>query len=241
MNIHIITLFPEMFHGPLTQSIIGRAIQNNIINIQFTNPRDFTTDKHRSVDAPPYGGGPGMVMMPQPLAKAVEHINQNYPPDAQPTTILTSPQGTPFNHQLAQNLAQNLQQNNAITIVCGHYEGVDERFIQEFIDIEISIGDFILTGGEIPAIAITDAITRLLPGTLGHPQSTQHESFSNQNNGILEGPVYTRPPTFRGRPVPQVLLNGNQHQIQQHRKTQAAQRTLQRRPDLMQGWPPNPQ
>ncbi len=237
MKFHVVTLFPEMFEGPLTSSIIGRAIANDTIEFDFVNPRDFATDKHRSVDAPPYGGGPGMVMMPAPLAEAVDSINREYPPDALPTTILMSPQGSPMTHQLAEKLSQI----DALTLVCGHYEGVDERFIEECIDIEVSVGDFVMTGGEIPAMAVIDAVARLVPGVLGDSESAEEESFSNQIGGMLEGPVYTRPAVFRGRRVPEVLLNGNRHEVERYRKRIAAERTMARRPDLMQGWGPEPE
>lgn len=237
MKFHVVTLFPEMFEAPLTSSIIGRAIANDAIEFDFVNPRDFATDKHSSVDAPPYGGGPGMVMMPVPLAEAVDSINREYPPDALPTTILMSPQGNPMTHQLAQHFSKI----DALTLVCGHYEGVDERFIEECIDIEVSVGDFVMTGGEIPAMAVIDAVARLVPRVLGDSESAEEESFSNQIGGILEGPVYTRPAVFRGRRVPEVLLNGNRHEIERYRKRIAAERTMSRRPDLMQGWGPEPQ
>ena len=237
MKFHVVTLFPEMFEGPLTSSIIGRAIANDAIEFDFVNPRDFATDKHSSVDAPPYGGGPGMVMMPVPLAEAVDSINREYPSDALPTTILMSPQGNPMTHQLAQHFSKI----DALTLVCGHYEGVDERFIEECIDIEVSVGDFVMTGGEIPAMAVIDAVARLVPRVLGDSESAEEESFSNQIGGTLEGPVYTRPAVFRGRRVPEVLLNGNRHEVEHYRKRIAAERTMSRRPDLLQGWGPEPQ
>ena len=237
MKFHVVTLFPEMFEGPLTSSIIGRAIANHAIEFDFVNPRDFATDKHRSVDAPPYGGGPGMVMMPVPLAEAVASINREYPSDATPATILMSPQGSPMTHQLAQNFSKT----DSLTLVCGHYEGVDERFIEECIDIEVSVGDFVMTGGEIPAMAVIDAVARLVPGVLGDAESAEEESFSNQIGGMLEGPVYTRPAVFRGRRVPEVLLNGNRHEVERYRKRIAAERTIARRPDLMQDWGPEPE
>lgn len=237
MKFHVVTLFPEMFEGPLTSSIIGRAIANHAIEFDFVNPRDFATDRHRSVDAPPYGGGAGMVMMPAPLAKAVDSINREYSPDTPPTAVLMSPQGRPMTHQLAQNFSKV----DALTLVCGHYEGVDERFIEECIDIEVSVGDFVMTGGEIPAMAVIDAVARLVPGVLGDPESAEEESFSNQIGGMLEGPVYTRPAVFRGRRVPEVLLNGNLHEVERYRKRIAAERTMARRPDLMQGWGPEPE
>ena len=232
----MVTLFPEMFEGPLTSSIIGRARQSNRIEIDFVNPRDFATDKHRSVDAAPYGGGPGMVMMAPPLTKAVETINAKYADTDRPLTILMSPQGRPMTHQIARRLSQL----ESLTIVCGHYEGVDERFIETCVDSEISIGDFILTGGEIPAMAVIDAVARLVPGVVGDSDSVLQESFSKDSHGMLEGPIYTRPPEFRGVRVPEVLLTGNRHEIERFRTKKAAERTLDRRPDLMQGWGPEP-
>ena len=232
MKFHVVTLFPEMFAGPLTTSIIGRAVSNGILKIDFVNPRDFATDKHRSVDAPPYGGGPGMVMMAPPLAKAVESVGTQYLEGQVPKTLLMSPQGIPMSHQLATTLSSH----HAITLVCGHYEGVDERFIEEHVDLEVSVGDFVMTGGEIAAMAIIDAVARLLPGVLGDTESAQMESFADANRGMLEGPVYTRPAEFRGRRVPEVLLNGNLHEVERYRKRIAAERTLDRRPELMRGW-----
>ncbi len=219
----------------MTSSIIGRARQAGHIKIEFVNPRDFTTDRHRSVDAPPYGGGPGMVMMAPPLTKAIEAINAEYAEDGRPLTVLMSPQGRPMDHQIAQRLSQLA----ALTIVCGHYEGVDERFIEASVDCEISVGDFVLTGGEIPAMAVIDSVARMVPGVLGDSDSSREESFSDASHGMLEGPVYTRPPEFRGVRVPEVLLTGNRHDIERFRTTKAAERTLARRPDLMQGWGPD--
>ena len=226
-----------MFDGPITSSIIGRAVSNGILEIEFVNPRDFTTDKHRSVDAPPYGGGPGMVMMVPPLAKAVDSISDQYPTSHQPKTILMSPQGIPMDHKIANDLSDIA----AITLVCGHYEGVDERFIEEYVDLEISVGDFVMTGGEIPAMAVIDSVTRLLPGALGSADSTISESFSVAGGGMLEGPVYTRPLEFHGRRAPEVLLNGNRQEVEQYRKRVAAERTMARRPDLIRGWGPDPE
>ena len=225
-----------MFAGVLNSSIIGRAIESKRINIDFVNPREFAKDKHRSVDAPPYGGGPGMVMMAPPLAAAIDTINARYPADRRPTTVLMSPQGIPMNHDTAQQFSGM----GALTIVCGHYEGVDERFIEEYVDCEISIGDFVLTGGEIPAMALVDSVARLIPGVLGDVASAKEESFSPDNSGMLEGPVYTRPSEWNGRKVPEVLLTGNRREVERFRRRKAAERTLVRRPDLMQGWGPMP-
>ena len=236
MKFYVVTLFPEMFDGPMTTSIIGRAVSEGKIEIEFVDPRDFATDRHRSVDAPPYGGGPGMVMMAPPLAKAVDSVRGQYPTCEQPMTVLMSPQGIPMSHQIATDLS-NCQ---AVIVVCGHYEGVDERFIEEYVDLEISVGDFVMTGGEIPAMAVIDAVSRLLPGVLGDADSVREESFSSESGGILEGPVYTRPAEFRGRRVPDVLLTGNRGEVERYRKRVAAERTLERRPDLMRGWGPTP-
>ena len=236
MRFHVVTLFPEMFDGPFTSSIIGRAVAAGFIEIDLVNPRDFASDKHRNVDAPPYGGGPGMVMMAPPLAKSIDSIHDRYPLGQRPKTLMMSPQGTPMSHRMATEFSSL----EAITLVCGHYEGVDERFIEEYVDLEVSVGDFVMTGGEIAAMAIVDAVARLIPGVLGDAASAQHESFSQANSGMLEGPVYTRPPEFRGRRVPEVLLNGNRIAVEQYRKRIAAERTLERRPELMRGWGSTP-
>ena len=175
-----------------------------------------------------------MVMMAPPLTKAVETINARYESTDRPLTVLMSPQGQPMTHEVAQSMSQ-LQ---AVTIVCGHYEGVDERFIESFVDVEISVGDFVMTGGEIPAMAVIDSIARLIPGVLGDADSTREESFSTEIGGMLEGPVYTRPAEFRGVRVPEVLLTGNRHEVERFRVRKAAERTLARRPDLMEGWGP---
>ena len=177
-----------------------------------------------------------MVMMAPPLTKAVETINARYESTDRPLTVLMSPQGQPMTHDVAQSMAQL----EAITIVCGHYEGVDERFIESSVDSEISIGDFVMTGGEIPAMAVIDSVARLIPGVVGDADSTREESFSAEIGRMLEGPVYTRPAEFRGVRVPEVLLTGNRHEVERFRTRKAAERTLARRPDLMEGWGPTP-
>ncbi len=234
MKFHIITLFPEMFDGPLTMSIMKRARQKRLLEIDFLNPRRFATDKHRRTDAPQYGGGAGMVMMAPPLFSAVESIKMRYSPSDAPPVALTTPQGETFSHQIAQRFALL----PALIIVCGRYEGIDERFVQHGVDREISIGDFVITGGEIAAMAIIDAVARLLPGVLGDDESAKHESFAPLNDGMLEGPVYTRPANYRGWRVPEELLTGNHAAVEAFRRREAAARTEQRRPDLMRGWGP---
>ena len=177
-----------------------------------------------------------MVIMAPPLASAIESINARYRTDELPATVLMTPQGSQMTHAAAQHFSGM----KSLIIVCGHYEGIDERFIEEYVDWEISIGDFVLTGGEIPAMAMVDSVTRLIPGVLGDIGSAKEESFSNDNRGMLEGPVYTRPAEFRGRTVPEVLLNGNRREVERFRRRKAAERTLARRPDLMKGWGPEP-
>ena len=235
MKFHVVTLFPEMFESVLDSSIIGRAIEAGHITVEFTNPRDFARDPHRTVDAPPYGGGPGMVIMAPPLFDAVESIRAAYPSDADPPSVLMSPQGIAFNQEIAQELAAQ----DALILVCGHYEGVDERFVMHGVDLEISIGDFVITGGELAAMTVIDAVARLIPGVLGDGQSSAIDSFSKGNSGLLDSAVYTRPATYRGWRVPEVLLSGNHADIQQFRRSSAAARTLDRRPDLMTGWQPS--
>ena len=222
MKFHVLTLFPEFFDTPLKQSILGRAIQRRLIEVHIVNIRDFATDKHRTTDDYPYGGGHGMVMKVEPVVRALEAISEDGP---KPTVILTTPQGTPFNHAMAKRLA-GLQR---IAIVCGRYEGIDDR-IREFVDMELSIGDYVLTGGEIPALVIIDAVSRLLPGALGSP-SAQTESFVE---GLLEYPQYTRPEVFRGLRVPEVLLSGNHKRIERWRRAESLRRTMERRPDLLE-------
>lgn len=218
----IVTLFPEFFTSPLQSSLIGKALAKGIAEVNFTNPRDFTVDKHRRVDDEPYGGGAGMLLKPEPLFAAVEAL----PALASREVILVSPQGQPLQQKMLQELAQNYEQ---LVIICGHYEGVDERVRQHLVTREISLGDFVLTCGEIPALTLINGVVRLLPGTVGKVESLKAESFEE---GLLDYPQYTRPASFRGWEVPPVLRSGNHGAIAQWRKQQQILRTQQRRPDL---------
>jgi tRNA (guanine37-N1)-methyltransferase len=220
-RIDILTLFPGMFSGPFDESIIKRAREAGIVDIRLTDIREFSTDRHRTVDDTPYGGGPGMVMKPAPVFAAVEAVRT---PESR--VILMSPSGRPFN----QGIASDLSRLNHLVLVCGHYEGVDERISEHLVDDEISIGDYVLTGGELAAMVVVDAVTRLLPGVLGAQESTVEESHSV---GLLEYPHYTRPSEFRGWRVPDVLLSGNHAEIARWRQSQALDRTRRRRPDLL--------
>jgi len=223
MRIDILTLFPEMFEGPFGASIIHRAREAGRVEIAITNIRDFAPDKYRKVDDAPFGGGPGMVMMCQPLFDAVEHVQALASPPGK--VILMSPQGRP----LTQAVAGELARRERIVLVAGRYEGFDERIRVALADDEISLGDFVLSGGEIPAMAVVDAVVRLLPGVLGSDESSVEESFST---GLLEYPQYTRPREFRGMAVPDVLVNGHHAMIETWRREQAEHRTQKRRPDL---------
>lgn len=221
MRIDIVTIFPDIFFGPFDESIIGRAREQKLVEINAIDLRDFTDDNRKSVDDKPYGGGPGMLMKPEPLFKAVESLKQE-----DSLVILTTPQG----EQFKQKTAGELSDQKHLIIVCGHYEGVDERVRTELVDLEISIGDYVLTNGNLPAMVICDAVVRLLPGVLGSPESEIEESFSV---GLLEYPQYTRPPEYRGIEVPEVLLSGNHKAIAEWRKNEAVKRTKERRPDLL--------
>lgn len=234
MKISIITLFPEMFDGPLGTSIVGRAVKSGHVEIEFVQIRDFATNERGTVDAPPFGGGAGMVLQVGPLVSAVDSVASTTPGPSKPHVILMSAQGKPLTHRRARELSRV----EAITVVCGHYEGVDERFIELRVDEEISIGDFIMTGGEIPAMALTDAVVRLIPGVLGDDDSSKHDSFAPGSDSLLEGPVYTRPAKFEGLNVPEVLLSGDHAKVEAWRRRQALRRTEERRPDLLRGWPP---
>jgi len=223
LRIDILTLFPEMFSAVLGTSIPKRAAEKNLVSYHLTNIRDFATDAHQSVDDKPFGGGPGMVMMAPVLFDAVEHAEKQ---DARPATrILLSPQGERFD----QRIAEELVAKDRLLLIAGHYEGFDERIIEGLQPREISIGDYVLSGGELPAMVVIDAIVRLLPGALGAEDGAADESFAD---GLLEHPQYTRPREFRGMPVPEILLSGNHAAIAKWRAEQRKLRTQSRRPDL---------
>ena len=225
MRIDILTLFPEMFAGPFSSSILKRAQDNGLIAVNLVNIRDYSTNKHHTVDDTPYGGGAGMVMGPEAIFGAVEDVLKKHAgPPAR--VILMCPRGRPFDQATALNLAGE----SNLVLICGHYEGVDERVREDLVTDEISIGDYVLTGGELPAMVVVDAVTRLLPGVLGKSASVQEESF---NNGLLEYPQYTRPREFRGQAVPGVLLRGHHEEIRKWRRRQSLLRTFERRPEML--------
>ena len=235
MRIRILTLFPEMFEGPFKASIVGRAAERGLVEITVHNLRDYAHDRHRTVDDTPYGGGPGMVMMAPPLIEAVEDLaaKEQAQTGERPKVILTSPQG----RLLDQGLVREFTAHKSLIIVCGHYEGVDERFIEACVDHEVSIGDYVLTGGELPAMVLVDALTRLIPGALGDAASATRESFGLELDGLLQGPVYTRPGEFRGMKPPDILFSGDHAKVTEWRRRTALARTRERRPDLLKGWP----
>ena len=225
MRIDIVTLFPEICRAPLSESMMKRAQEKGILDLHIRNLRDWTTDKHHIVDDAPFGGGQGMVMKPEPIFAAVEDLKSRIA-NRKSQILLMSPAGRRFDQQKARELSQE----SHLIIISGHYEGVDHRVIEHLINLEISIGDYVLTNGAIAAVVLVDAIVRLLPGTLGHEQSATDDSFTN---GLLEAPQYTRPAEFRGWKVPQVLLSGNHAEIAKWRKEQAIKRTRENRPDLL--------
>ena len=230
MRIDILTLFPEMFESPLNYSILKRAQELGIVGVAITNIRDFAAGKYRKVDDKPYGGGPGMVMMPGPLFDCFEHVEKLAPHRGR--VILLTPQGTPFNQAKARELAGD----ERLILIAGRYEGFDER-IRLGLDAEqISIGDYVLNGGELAAMIVVDAVVRLLPGALGDEDSAKDDSFSE---GLLEYPQYTRPEVFRGMKVPEILLSGDHAKIAQWRRQQSLERTKQWRPDLLKARDPN--
>jgi tRNA (guanine37-N1)-methyltransferase len=220
MRIDVLTLFPEMFTGPLDVSMVARARKSELLDLQIRNLRDWTHDRHKTVDDRPFGGGPGMVLKPEPIFEAVTALAGE-----KTRVVMMAPTGRPF----TQGIAQELAQSEHLLFLCGSYEGFDER-IRTLIHDELSIGDYVLTNGGLPAMVVIDAVTRLIPGVLGDGESATDESFSH---GLLEYPHYTRPSEFRGMKVPEVLMNGNHAEIEKWRREQAKIRTSERRPDLL--------
>ncbi len=225
MRISILTLFPGMFEGVLNQSILKRAIDCGALDVHLYNIRDFADNKHHQVDDYPFGGGAGMLLMPQPAFDCIQKAMEDGSGKAK--RIYLSPKGK----RLTMDMAHELSKDEELILLCGHYEGIDQRIIDQCIDLEVSMGDYVLTGGEIPAMALIDCIVRLLPGVLGSDESAQEESFTD---GLLEYPQYTRPSDFRGIKVPEVLLSGNHAQIEKWKREQALLATMQQRPDLLE-------
>ncbi len=230
MRIHILTLFPEMFQMPFSASIVKRAVEHGLVEIKVHNIRDYTHDKHHTVDDGTYGGGPGMVLKPEPIFETVAAVKSEIQLKEESNDlpiILLTPQGRLFSQQIAEELSGYRH----LMLICGHYEGVDERVREHLITDEISIGDYVLTGGELPAMVVIDAVLRLLPGVLGSESSPLDDSHAS---GLLEYPQYTRPTVYRGWPVPDILLSGDHARIAKWRREQAIRRTLQRRPELLE-------
>lgn len=230
MKFSIVTLFPEMFKAIAEYGITSRAVKNGLLELDMVNPRDFTRDVHRTVDDRPYGGGPGMLMLVEPLLAAIAQARQNLADKgiAQAKVVYVSPQGRRFD----QHAARSFSEQPGMIFLCGRYEGIDERVIELAVDEEWSIGDYVLSGGELPVMAMIDATARLLPGVLGHKDSATEDSFFE---GLLDCPHYTRPEDYQGRVVPPVLLSGNHAAIRRWRLKQSLGRTWQRRPDLLEG------
>lgn len=225
MRIDCLTLFPPMLQAVLEESITGRAIKGGILDIRYTNIRDFAQNKHNRVDDAPYGGGMGMVMQAEPIYRAYQSVLETA--TVRPRVIYMSPQGRVFHQKIAEELAQEPH----LVFLCGHYEGVDERVLEEIVDEELSIGDYVLTGGEIPALAVIDAVARMIPGVLPSEEAYSEESLYN---GLLEYPQYTRPPVFLNREVPEVLLSGHHENINKWRREESIRRTCRKRPELLQ-------
>ena len=225
MKFHILTLFPEMIEQGLNTSIIGKAIEKDIISLNTYNIRDYTTNKHKKVDDYPYGGGAGMLMQAQPVYDAFCAVKETCRTGKSPRVIFLSPQGTPFH----QGLAKELATEDHLIMLCGHYEGIDQRVLDEIVTDYISLGDYVLTGGELAAMVVVDAVSRLVPGVLNNEDSALTESF---HNDLLEYPQYSRPEEWMGKKVPEVLLSGNHKKIEQWRQEQSIERTKQFRPDL---------
>jgi tRNA (guanine37-N1)-methyltransferase len=227
LNFEVLTLFPGILAGPLNESILKRGREKGLISVRTWNIRDYTEDKHRKADDSPYGGEAGMVLKPEPIFKAMDAVKSASPGDAF-LTVLLSPQGRLFDHQHAEQLSR---EKRRIILLCGHYEAIDERVKDALVDEEVSIGDYVLTGGELAALVVIDAATRLVPGVLGDDESAYRDSFGD---GILDHPHYTRPAEFRGMPVPDVLLSGNHDAIMKWRRRESLKATLVKRPDLLE-------
>lgn len=225
MIFHVLTLFPDMIRDGLNTSVTGRALASGRIRLNAVNIRDYSKDKHKHVDDYPYGGGAGMVMQPEPIALAYEDIVKDM--EKRPRVIYVTPQGSVFNQSMAEELAKEEE----LVFLCGHYEGVDERILEEIVTDYVSIGDYVLTGGELPALVMMDAISRLVPGVLNNEDSAEFESF---HDNLLEHPHYTRPVEYRESRVPDVLLSGHHGNIDRWRREQSLKRTLERRPDLLE-------
>lgn len=225
-RLHLVTLFPGFFRGPMRASIVGRARETEALEVEVWDIRDFADDSHRTTDDSPYGGGAGMVMKPGPLVRAIEAASE-VSPDA--PRVLMTPQGRPFE----QAAARRMSERTGAILICGRYEGVDERVREGWVDVELSLGDFVMSGGEPAAMSVADAVIRLLPGVLGNRASLDEESFGG-SDGLLEYPQYTRPRSFRGREVPDVLLSGDHERIAEWRRERAVERTRRRRPDLLE-------
>jgi len=227
LNFEVLTLFPGILAGPLNESILKRAGEKGLLNVTVRNIRDYTEDKHRTADDSPYGGGAGMVLKPDPIFRAFEAMKAEHP-EEKFLSILLSPQGRLFNQQRAEALSG---EKRRIVLLCGHYEAIDERVIDALVDEELSIGDYVLTGGELAALVVIDAAARLLPGVLGDEESAYRDSFGD---GLLDHPHYTRPAEFRGRKVPDVLLSGNHAEIEKWRRREELKATLKKRPELLE-------
>lgn len=232
MRIALVSLFPEMFAAVTEHGVTGRAVAQGLVSVSHSNPRDYTVDRHRTVDDRPYGGGPGMLMKIDPLQQAIAaarvQVAGQAPDSPRAHVVYLSPQGRRFDHRRAVALAQS----ESLVLVAGRYEGVDERLLEAEVDEELSIGDYVLSGGELAAMVVIDAVTRQLPGVLGHAASAEEDSFAD---GLLDCPHYTRPENYQGRVVPEVLLSGDHERIRRWRLKQALGRTLERRPDLLEG------
>ena len=226
LRIDVITIFPGLFEAFLRGSMVGIAIRENLIGVAVHDLREHTTDRHRTVDEPPYGGGPGMVMKPEPLVAAIEAVAGPQGPERKARVALLSPQG----RRLDQKRLEELAKEEHVVLVCGRYEGIDQRAIDLAVDEEISIGDYVLSGGEVPAMVLIEGMSRLIPGVLGNPESASRESFQR---GVLEGPQYTRPAVFRGLEVPLVLRSGDHAEVERWRAERAREFTRRRRPDLI--------